>query len=208
MSKIDVWTKEGKKEGSVDLPEAFFNKPVDKGVLYQAVLKYLAGTRQGTAAVKGRAEVRGGGKKPWRQKGTGRARHSSIRSPLWHGGGVTFGPQPRDFNYPIPKKVKRIALREGISAKVQDKLLFCVEDLKGPFDKTKEFTKIIKSLKLEGKVLGVLDGSDPSIERATSNIARFRFMRAQDVNAYDILRNKYLLVSKTALKNLLGRIKG
>ncbi len=207
MPKLDVWTSEGKKEGSVELPETVFKTPVDKGVLYQAVLKYLASSRQGTASTKGRTEVSGGGKKPWRQKGTGRARAGSIRSPLWHGGGVIFGPKPRDFGYDIPKKIKVSALREGLNAKFQDKNLYCLEDLKSSFGKTKEFAKVVKSLKLDGKILGVLDGSDQSVERVAKNMNRFQLMRAQDINAYDILRNKYLLVSKTALKNLLDRIK-
>lgn len=207
MAKIDVWTAEGKKEGSIEIPDTISKEIVDKGVLYQAVLAYLASSRQGTASTKGMAEVRGGGKKPWRQKGTGRARHGSIRSPLWHGGGVTFGPKPRDFGYDVPKKVKTAALREGLNAKYQDKTLFCVEDLKSDFTKTKNFAKILKSLNLPGKVLGVLDGSDSSVERATKNVRRFQLMRAQDVNGYDVLRYRSLLVTKTALKNLLARVK-
>ncbi|MDO8580957.1 MAG: 50S ribosomal protein L4 [Candidatus Omnitrophota bacterium] len=207
MAKFPVLDIAGKEKETIELPDAIFGQSVNRHVLHQAIVKYLASARQGNAATKTRGEVSGGGKKPWRQKGTGRARHGSSRSPLWVGGGVIFGPHPRDFSYDIPKKIKRVALRESLNAKYQDKDLLCVVDLKDPLSKTKEFAKILNALKLKGKILALLDGCDPSILRSSRNIGHFHIMRSEDVNAYDILKNKKLLVTKTAVKNLLVRVK-
>ena len=207
MAKISVLNIEGRETEAIELPEGFFEGHVNQEVLHQAVVKYHNSLRQGTASTKTRGDVSGGGIKPWRQKGTGRARHGSIRSPLWVKGGVTFGPHPRDFSYPIPKKVKRLALYESLNAKYQGKALLCLEDIKKQFNKTKEFAKILSKLGLKGKVLACLDGSDQSIVRTSKNIAAFQLMRSQDINAYDILKNKQLLVSKTAIKNLIERVK-
>ena len=206
MGKFPVHNIDGKETGSIDLPEGFFEKAINQDVLHQAIVMYQASLRQGTASTKTRKEVSGGGIKPWRQKGTGRARHGSIRSPLWHKGGVTFGPHPRDFSYSIPKKIKRLALYESLNAKFQDKNLLCLEDIKKPLNKTKEFAKILANLQLKGKILACLDGSDPSISRVSKNIVSLQLMRSHDINAYDILRNKKLLISQTAFKNLLDRV--
>ena len=207
MTKVPVFNIEGKESESINVPEGVFGEPVNAQVIHQAVVKYHASKRQGLASTKTMGEVSGGGKKPWRQKGTGRARVGSIRSPLWRGGGVVFGPHPRDFSYSIPKKVKKGALRESLNAKFQDKDLVCVDDFKKSFNKTKEFTKILGALKINENTLALLDGSDASIERVSRNIAHFDLMRSQDVNAYDILRYKKLLVTKTAFQKLLDRIK-
>ena len=206
MAKLSVINMDGKEADNIDLPENIFGGRVNQDVLHQAVVMYNANTRQGQASTKERGSVSGGGKKPWRQKGTGRARAGSNRSPLWAGGGVVFGPHPRDFSYAIPKKIKMAALRESLNAKFQDKDLVCLDDVTKTFTKTKEFTHILKSLKLEGKILALLDGSDASIERVSRNIPFFNMMRSQDVNASDVLRNKKVLVTKTAFKNLLKRI--
>lgn len=191
---------------SIALPEEVFGGRINQHVLHQAVLMYQASSRQGTASTKERGSVSGGGIKPWRQKGTGRSRHGSIRSPLWKGGGVVFGPHPRDFSYTVPQKIRQVALRESLNAKFQDANLVCVDNLKKPFQKTKEFATILKKLSLNGSVLALLDGCDPSVQRVSRNIPLFCLMRSQDVNAYDILRYKKILVTKTALNNLLERI--
>jgi large subunit ribosomal protein L4 len=206
MTKLSVLDKKGTEVDSIDLPDEIFGGRLNTDIIHQAIVMYQASLRQGTVNTKERADISGGGKKPYRQKGTGQARAGSIRSPLWHGGGVTFGPHPRDFGYSIPKKIKTAALRESLKAKSQDKNLFCISDIKDRFSKTKEFAKILEKLDLKGKVLALLDGSDESVVRASRNIRSFNIMRAQDVNAYDILRNKKLLVTKTAFQNLLKRV--
>ncbi|MDP8212930.1 MAG: 50S ribosomal protein L4 [Candidatus Zapsychrus exili] len=205
--KFPVLDKNGKEKESIDLPDDIFNGKVNADVIHQAVVMYQASLRQGTASTKGRSCVSGGGRKPHRQKGTGRARVGSSRNPLWAGGGVVFGPHPRDFDYPLPKKIKKAALRESLCAKVIDKDLLCIVDLKEAFNKTKEFSKVLEKLDIKCKTLAVLDGSDLSIMKASRNIRGFNLMRACDVNAYDILKNKKLLLSKTAFNSLLDRIK-
>ena len=207
MKKLVVLDIKGGEVEKIDLPEEIFGSRLNTDVIHQAVVMYQASLRQGNASTKERADVSGGGKKPYRQKGTGQARAGSSRSPLWHGGGVTFGPHPRDFGYTIPKKIKKSALRESLKVKSQDNDLLCISDIKDSFSKTKEFAKVLAQLDLKGKVLAVLDGSDESIARASRNIPSFNVMRAQDVNAYDIMRNKKLLVTKTAFQNLLERVK-
>src|SRR3989338_6971975 len=206
MSSLTVLDSQGKKSGSVDLPVDIFGEGVNTDVIHQAILMYQAALRQGNASTKERGSVSGGGKKPWRQKGTGRARQGSIRSPLWHGGGVVFGPHPRDFSFSIPRRMRQAALRESLNAKFKSKELMCLEDIKNALSKTKDFAKILNSLKLKGKVLAILDGSDASINRVSRNIPFFNLVRSEDVNAYDILRNKNLLVTKTAFDKLLERI--
>jgi large subunit ribosomal protein L4 len=176
-------------------------------VIHQAVVMYRASLRQGNASTKERADVTGGGKKPYRQKGTGQARAGSSRSPLWRGGGVTFGPHPRDFGYTVPKKIKKAALRESLKAKSQDNNLHCIVDIKDNLSKTKEFAQMLKKLDIKGKILAVLDGSDASVVRTSRNIPSFHIARAQDINAYDVMRNKTLLVTKTAFMNLLERVR-
>lgn len=207
MPSFPVLNSEGKKIEDLDLPEAIFGGVVNNALLHQAVVSYHAAQRQGTASTKERGMVRGGGKKPFRQKGTGRARAGSTRSPLWHGGGVVFGPHPRDFSFSIPQKVRLAALRESINAKFLSKDLLCVDHLAVKTAKTKDFAKILKSLKIESKTLAVLDKSDTDISQASRNIPYFSLMRADDVNAYDILRSKKLLITKAALKNIIKRIK-
>jgi len=208
MAKLTVINRDGKESGKVDLPEDIFKDRVNEEVLHQVTVMYQASLRQGQACVKERHEVSGGGKKPYKQKGTGRARAGSTRSPLWVGGGVVFGPKPRDFGYSLPKKIRKIALRESLKAKANDKNLHCLDDLTGTFEKTKEFAGILNGLKLRGKTLAILDGSDASVQKVSRNVAFLTQKRSQDVNAYDILRNKNIVVTKTALSNLIQRIKG
>jgi len=207
MPAFPVLNSEGKKIEEIDLPEEVFSGRINDAILHQVILMYQANERQGNASTKERGAVRGGGKKPWRQKGTGRARAGSIRSPLWRGGGVVFGPHPRDFSYTLPKKVKMAALRESMNAKYVGKDLSCIDQFAVKSLKTKDFVKILKALKLEGKILAVQDIGENDISKASRNVPFFNLMRAQDINAYDILRYNKLVVTKAALKALLKRIK-
>lgn len=206
MISVPILNKSGKETEKLDLPEEIFGCAVNQDVIHQAMVMYHASLRQGQASTKERGQVSGGGKKPWRQKGTGRARAGSSRSPLWMGGGVVFGPHPRDFGYAVPKKIRLAALRESLNAKYQGKNLACVAEIKDKLSKTKEFAKILKSLNLKGKVLALLDGSDESIYLASRNIPRFAVVRTEDVNAFDIVNHKTLLMTKTAFNKLLKRI--
>ncbi len=197
----------GEEAANIDLPADLFGDKINQDVLHQAVIMYQASLRQGTADTKERGDISGGGKKPFKQKGTGRARAGSSRSPLWHGGGVTFGPHPRDFGYSLPKKIKKAALRESLNAKIKSNDLVCIDDIAQSFEKTKEFDKVLKGLNLRGKILALLDGSDESIVKVSRNIPRFNIMRSEDVNAYDVLKNKKVLLTKTAFNKLLERVK-
>ncbi|MFA5088037.1 MAG: 50S ribosomal protein L4 [Candidatus Omnitrophota bacterium] len=207
MAKLSIYDMDGKEVEAMDLPENIFRPHVNEAVVYQAVLKYRASLRQGNASTKERGAVSGGGKKPFRQKGTGEARAGSNRSPLWRGGGDIFGPEPRDFSYTIPKKIKRAALRETINAKYISKDLCCVSEFKGKFSKTKEFAKVLSKLKLQGKTLALLDDADESVIRVSRNIPFFNIMRSVDVNAYDVLKNKKILITKSTFQSLLKRLK-
>ncbi len=207
MSKLSIYNSEGKEIDSIELPDETFGGRINQSVIHQAVVMYQANLRQGNASTKERADVSGGGKKPFRQKGTGRARAGSSRSPLWHKGGVTFGPHPRDFSYTIPKKIKMAALRESIKVKLKSNSLFCIDQVEVTSGKTKDFVKILTALKLKGKILGLLDGTDEAVSRATSNVARFNTLRSVDVNAYDVIRSRNILATKQAVEQILKRVK-
>ncbi len=206
MSEVAVLNIDGKASDKMKVPEGIFTDRVNTDVIHQAVVMYQASLRQGTVSVKGRGEISGGGIKPFRQKGTGRARAGSSRSPLWAGGGQTFGPKPRDFSFSIPRKVRQAALRESLSAKYQEGHLVVINDMTSPMQKTKEFVKVLTTLGLKGKILAMLDGCDQSIERVSRNIAHVYIIRSQDVTAYDILKHKKILVTKSALNQILERI--
>jgi large subunit ribosomal protein L4 len=206
MPELNVVDIKGKKAASVELPNEKFGVHVHDAVIHQAVVMYNANIRQGNVSTKGRAEVSGGGKKPWRQKGTGRARAGSSRSPLWKKGGITFGPKPRDFGYEVPRKVRIAALRETLNAKFLSNQLVCVDKIDITSGKTKDFAAVLNTLKLEGRTLVLLEGASEKTVLATRNIANVNLMRALDVNAADVMNNKNLLVTKEALQTLLKRI--
>ncbi len=209
MPLLPIHNTQGKQTETLDIPDSMFGCTINTDILHQASLMYQAGQRQGTASTKERGAVSGGGKKPYRQKGTGRARAGSNRSPLWHKGGVVFGPHPRDFSYSIPRKIKIAALRESINAKLLSQDLFCVETFEVTSAKTKDFARFLAGLNLKGKILALLDQDDfcEQVKKVSRNIPYFHLMMVKDVNAYDVLRNKKLLVTKAAFKNLLERIK-
>ena len=205
MAKLTIHDIQGKEVDSIELPETF-DQAVNQDVIHQAIVMYQANLRQGTVSTKDRSEVSGGGKKPWRQKGTGRARAGSSRSPLWHKGGVAFGPHPRDFGYTVPKKIRTAALRETLNAKLKENDLLCVDHVSVDSGKTKDFIKILTNLKLKGKILALLDGSDDKVLLASRNVPFMNFQRASDVNALDVLKNKKLFTTKEAVEKLLKRI--
>lgn len=206
MAKLAVFNKQGKESGHIEVPDEIVGGRVKADIIHQAVVMYQASLRQGNAETKERADVSGGGKKPFRQKGTGRARAGSSRSPLWHGGGVIFGPHRRDFGYDLPQKIRKAALRESINARFKGQDLVCIEDLTEPLTKTKEFVEILKNLKLGTKVLTIVADQDEALMRVTRNIPFLSLIRVQDVNAYDVMRYKKVLITKSAMQKILERV--
>jgi len=204
MASLPLYDLSGKKVETIDVKDEIFDGQVNSSLLHQTVVMYAANKRQGTASTKDRSEARGGGSKPWRQKGTGRARAGSIRSPLWKGGGVTFGPKPRDYNYNLPKKMKLLALKSSINAKIKSQDLMLIEELNFKESKTKEFKRVLKSLKIKEKSLLVAELKNPSI-KASRNISFFNIVGPKQVNAYDILKYKKIIFTKSALKDLIKR---
>ncbi len=176
--------------------------PVKKEVIHEVVVNYLANQRQGTHSTKTRGEVRGGGRKPWRQKHTGRARQGSIRAPQWVGGGVVFGPKPRDYSYDLPQQKKRVALREALKGKIADGELLIVDSLKIERPKTKEMVSILERLDLKGSVLIISPEKDENLMLSSRNIPGLTVRRAADVNVYEIVTHDRVLITKDAMAKL------
>ena len=201
MVEVNVHAIDGKKIGEIELNNDLFDAKINKHVVHQIVKRYLAGKRRGTASTKNRSEVSGGGKKPWKQKGTGRARAGSIRSPLWVGGGVIFGPENRDYSYPIPKKMRMVALKSILSDKAKNNDIIVLDNLELKEGKTKEIINIFNNLNLDGnKVLIVIDKEDDLIKRAVSNLEGAMVITANKINAYELINYKKIIVTKDALK--------
>jgi len=175
---------------------------VNKEVIHQVVVNYLANQRQGTHSTKTRAEVSGGGKKPWRQKHTGRARQGSIRAPHWVGGGIVFGPKPRDYSYDVPRELKKVALREAIEGKIADKELLIIDNLRIERPKTKEMVSILKNLSINGTVLIVIPEKDQNLLLSSRNIPGVTVRRASDVNVYDIVAHDRIVITREAMEKL------
>jgi len=202
MPKVALYDITGNQIGDVELNDDIFGVEVNTHVMYEAVKNYLANQRQGTQSAKTRAEVRGGGRKPWRQKGTGRARQGSIRSPQWKGGGVVFAPKPRDYSYKIPKKVKRLALKSALTSKVQDQEIIVVDRLVLEQPKTKEMVKILSNLKAGKKALIVIPERDEAVLRAAANIPGVKTAYVNTINVYDILNCDSFLITKDAVNKV------
>lgn len=201
MVEVNVHAIDGKKIGEIELNNDLFDAKINKHVVHQIVKRYLAGKRRGTASTKNRSEVSGGGKKPWKQKGTGRARAGSIRSPLWVGGGIIFGPENRDYSYPIPKKMRMVALKSILSDKAKNNNIIVLDNLELKEGKTKEIINIFNNLNLDGnKVLIVIDKEDDLIKRAVSNLEGAMVITANKINAYELINYKKIIVTKDALK--------
>ncbi len=199
--KVNIYNQKGEKTGQAELPKEIFDVKVVPDLLHQVVVSQMANRRQGTAHTKDRGEVRGGGKKPWRQKGTGRARAGSTRSPIWKGGGVTFGPtKDKVYKKIVPKKMKRAALFMALSEKARNNFLVLIDDLKIKEPKTKAVVGILKNLPCRGKTaLIALPAMDKSFILATRNIPKTQTMQLKDLNALDILNFKYLVIVEESI---------
>lgn len=201
MPKVAVFNMEGKQVGELELSAAIFGVEVNQDLMHKVVLSQLANRRQGTAATKTRGLVRGGGRKPWRQKGTGRARQGSIRSPQWVGGGVVFGPTPRDFSYRLPKKARRAALKSALSAKAAAGNIVVVDQLNINEPKTKVMTSMFKALDVQ-KPLLVTAEWDKNVELSTRNIPGAVVAKSVGLNVYDILNCQQMVITKDAVTKL------
>lgn len=202
MPTIDIYNAGGDVVGSMDLNENVFGADVRTDVMHEVVVNYLANQRQGTQSTKTRTEVRGGGIKPWRQKGTGRARQGSIRAPQWVGGGVALGPKPRDYRYAVNKKVRRLALKSALSAKVQDNELIVLDTFEAPEIKTKQVTELLKNLKVTEKALIVLPENDKNIVASARNIKGVDTTYVGAINTYEVLSHTKCIILKDAVTKL------
>ena len=202
MPKVDVYNISGQKVGDMDLSDGIFAVEINKEAMHSAVVNMLANARQGTQSTKTKSEVRGGGKKPWRQKGTGRARQGSIRSAQWKGGGIVLGPKPRSYSYTLPKKVKRLALKSALSSKVLDNDIIVLDDLRLSAIKTKEMAGVLNNLKIDSSVLIVLPAVDENVVKSSRNINNVKTACVNTINTYDILKFKKFIVTKDAISKI------
>ncbi|WP_425805415.1 50S ribosomal protein L4 [Desulfitobacterium sp. Sab5] len=199
MPKVQVVNMQGSPVGEIELNEYVFGIEPNTYVLHSAVVSQLASLRRGTHSTLLRGEVRGGGRKPWRQKGTGRARAGSIRSPLFRGGAVLFGPKPRDYGFSLPKKVRRLALRSALSSKVNEQKLIVLEDLSLNEAKTREMVKVLKALQADKKALIVTDELNDTVERSARNICGVKATPVEGMNVYDLLQHDVVVMTKAAV---------
>ena len=201
MANVKVFNMSGSEVGSIELNDSIFAVEVNTHVMHQAVVQYLANKRQGTQSAKTRAEVRGGGRKPFRQKGTGRARQGSTRSPQWTGGGVVFAPKPRDYSFKLNKKVKRLALKSALTTKVNDGKFVVVDEINLPEMKTKEMVKVLNNLNVN-KSLVVLEDANEKAVVAARNIPTVKTASVSTINVYDILKYDSVVVTKAAVEKI------
>ncbi len=202
MPKISLYNRDGEQVDEIEIQAALFEAPFKQGALHQTVVSQATRRRLGTASSKDRSEVRGGGTKPWPQKGTGRSRHGSTRSPIWVGGGVTFGPHPRDFGTKVPKKMRRAALKSALSDKVREGKLILVDDFAIDTPQTKKMAALLDKLKVSGGALIVGDQPDMNVIKAARNLPRVKTILARQLNSLDILTYNYLVMSKAALQQV------
>ena len=202
MPKVDVYDIKGKKVSDVELNENVFGIEPNETIVHEVLVNYLANQRQGTQSTKTRAEVRGGGRKPWRQKGTGRARQGSIRAPQWIKGGIALGPKPRSYKYTLNKKEKRLAIRSVLSSKVIENELTVVDKLELKEIKTKAMVKAFADLKIEGKTLVILPEKNLNVQASTNNIEGAKVILANEINIYDLLRYNNLVLTLDTVKKL------
>ncbi|AOV06519.1 50S ribosomal protein L4 [Sporosarcina ureilytica] len=202
MSKVSVLSQTGSSVGDIELNEAIFGIEPNEAVLFEAVVQQRASLRQGNHKVKNRSEVAGGGRKPWRQKGTGRARQGSIRSPQWRGGGVVFGPTPRSYAYKLPRKVRRLALLSGLSSKVREENLIVLDELKFEAPKTKDFVQVLTDLSIEKKALFVTADLDETVALSARNIPGVTVITAEGINVLDLVGHEKLVMTKAAVEKV------
>ena len=202
MANVSVYNMEGKEVGTIELNDAVFGVKVNEHLVHMAVVQQLANNRQGTQKAKTRSEVSGGGRKPWRQKGTGHARQGSTRSPQWTGGGVVFAPVPRDYSFKINKKEKRAALKSALSDKVANGKLVVVDALTFDAPKTKEFAKVMTNLNVNDKALVVLNDNNENVVLSARNIPTVKTSLTNTINVYDIVNAKTLVLTQDAVKTI------
>ena len=202
MPKLNVLNIQGQNVGEIELSDAVFGVEVNEHVLYEVVKNQLANKRQGTQSAKTRAEVRGGGRKPWRQKGTGRARQGSIRAVQWIGGGVAFAPKPRSYRYTLPKKLRRLAMLSALSSKAAENELIGMDEIKFDQPKTKEMIKMLENVKAGKKALIVMAEKDENTIRSAANIQGVRTALVTTMNVYDIINHTNFIVTKEAVKKI------
>ena len=201
MPKVDLLNMEGKKVGDIELAESVFAVEVNEDVMHEVVVNYLANQRQGTQSTKTRSEVRGGGRKPWKQKGTGRARQGSIRAPQWIKGGIALGPKPRSYKYTLNKKVRRLALKSALSSKVLENQILVLDELKLEEIKTKAMAKVLENLKAEKALIVILD-KDVNVQASARNIPNVKTASVNTINTYDLLKYETLIVTKAAVEKI------
>lgn len=201
MAKVSVLNMEGSEVGTIELSDAVFGVEVNENLVHQAVVSQLANNRQGTQKAKTRSEVSGGGRKPWRQKGTGHARQGSTRAPQWKGGGVVFAPVPRDYSFKMNKKEKQAALKSVLTSRVQDNKLIVLDELKLDEIKTKKFKQVMDNLKVE-KAMVVIGEQDANVIRSAKNLPTISTAVAENINVYDILKGDTLVITKDAVAKI------
>ncbi len=202
MASVKLYNMDAKEVGTLELSDALFNVEYKEAVIHQAVVTRLANERQGTKSTLTRSEVRGGGAKPWRQKGTGRARQGSIRSPQWVKGGVVFAPKSRDFSKKMNAKAKEVALFSALSQKIRDDEVIFVDAIAVKEAKTKEMAAFLKAFNLEKSVLLVMDNNDEAVVRASANIASISTLPVEQINTYDVVKNAKIVISKKAVEQI------
>lgn len=205
MPVVSVYDIEKNKVAEVALNDAVFGAEVNRDVIYEVVRMQMAAKRQGTHDTKERGEISGGGKKPWRQKGTGRARVGTTRSPLWRGGGTVFGPTPRDYAYTVPKKVRKLALISALSMKLQQEKLLVLRDIPLAEVKTKKFKEVLDRFGLK-KVLVVIDRSNEALEKSSRNLPDVKMMRCEGINVYDLLKYDSLVLLEPSIQKIEGAL--
>ncbi|GKV68439.1 50S ribosomal protein L4 [Sporosarcina sp. NCCP-2716] len=202
MPKVSVLNQTGSAAGEIELNDLVFGIEPNEAVLFEALVQQRAAMRQGNHKVKSRGEVAGGGRKPWRQKGTGRARQGSIRSPQWRGGGIVFGPTPRSYSYKLPKKVRRLALRSALSSKVREEELVVLEGLTFDAPKTKDFKKVLADLSISKKALFVTADLDENVALSARNIPGISVVTANGISVLDLVAHDKLFITKDAVKKI------
>ncbi|MCK9217378.1 MAG: 50S ribosomal protein L4 [Firmicutes bacterium] len=202
MAKAALYNIEGEQIDNIELKDEIFGVKVSVDAMHQVVKMILANKRQGTQSTLTRAEVRGGGRKPWRQKGTGRARHGSIRSPQWRHGGVVFAPKPRSYRYTLPKKVRQLAMKSALTTKVNDNDLIVLDELKFDVPKTKQMISVLENLKVSNKAMIVLSEKNENVEKSARNIPNIKTTLVNTLNVYDILNYDKFIITKAAIEKV------
>ncbi|RID83401.1 50S ribosomal protein L4 [Peribacillus asahii] len=202
MPKVTLFNQAGSQVGDIELNDSVFGIEPNNHVLFEAIIMQRASLRQGTHKVKNRSEVAGGGRKPWKQKGTGRARQGSIRSPQWRGGGTVFGPTPRSYAYKLPKKVRRLAIKSALSAKALEENILVLESLSFEAPKTKEFAAVLNNLSVDTKALVVTNGVDEKVALSARNIPGVTVVEAEGLNVLDVVSHNKLILTKSAVEKV------